>query len=627
MEAMRGPKWKALVRRENERFDAALASAAGGRQEALEGGVASFEAARLEAELAGEWHLGDFLLRPQPGGAVAWSWRESTPILSGDLDIEGTLVAYTIDLKSGGEQYELVVRDLKKIGGQWSYRHAGGGLGASVAILGERVYCLEADEPLRYKRLVSLSLKGGERRVEYEEEDASAVLSIFKGDGGCLFFIVDLAGKKRLYHVKEVGGVKLLTRKGESCVVPVGYSSAERGSGDPCYFVRENGLRGRWIPRGRVLRALFSRALPVELQKSEDFGIDLACLSWPGAIVTREHGKRTIWIGKKKRVEFFGEVEQHPLMFWKGVQGASDPNLLLFRPGAVAQRATFSRDGLQIHPLEFPAYAPHLQTGFATSADGTKVRWLFCCGTKPRALLVTVYGAYGLPTKMITSRWKPYLDRGFAIGFACVRGGGDHTESWASLGQVEGKRGGVEDFEACVTAMRGVLGLPKKAVGIFGRSAGGYIVGAAAGIRSKKEREFESLYTEVPYVDVLKTASNPALPLTEFEYEEFGDPAHSIADFETVLRLSPVDVAIAAPPGHFDDLLVVCRTSENDRQVFAYESMKWIMAMRSRERKGGAVEKKLVAITEGQGHFSFGGAASFQRAEDYLLLSEKMLKS
>jgi oligopeptidase B len=226
---------------------------------------------------------------------------------------------------------------------------------------------------------------------------------------------------------------------------------------------------------------------------------------------------------------------------------------------------------------------------------------------------------------MMTSRWKPYLERGMAIGFAFVRGGGDHTEAWAAAGQVAGKALGIADFEAAVGAMQAATGLDAAATVAFGRSAGGYIVGNS--VAARPGRLFAAAYMEVPYVDVLRTSSNPALPLTQYEYEEFGNPATGPAEFETVMRLSPVDVATAAPAGAYDDVFVLCRTFENDQQVFAYECLKWVDALRSdggtRDHDGAP---KLVAVRKGQGHFSFGVAASLQRAEDFVLIMENLDK-
>jgi oligopeptidase B len=128
------------------------------------------------------------------------------------------------------------------------------------------------------------------------------------------------------------------------------------------------------------------------------------------------------------------------------------------------------------------------------------------------------------------------------------------------------------------------------------------------------------VYTEVPYVDVLRTAGNPALPLTSFEYEEFGDPARKVEDFEFLLRYGPVSgLGAAGAPG----VWVLCRAGSNDRQVYAYESAKWLQALRgSSARTGG--EEKLMRVTVGEGHFVKGAQRSIERAEDFLLLGKKV---
>jgi protease II len=113
--------------------------------------------------------------------------------------------------------------------------------------------------------------------------------------------------------------------------------------------------------------------------------------------------------------------------------------------------------------------------------------------------------------------------------------------------------------------------------------------------------------------------------LTKYEYEEFGDPAHRVEDFEMLLRLSPIEaLGSAGAPGVF----VLCRTGEKDKNVFAYESVKWVDALRGQggQAKGGRSQEKLVAIGKGQAHFSHGGAVTFERTEDYLVLCEKILK-
>jgi oligopeptidase B len=128
-----------------------------------------------------------------------------------------------------------------------------------------------------------------------------------------------------------------------------------------------------------------------------------------------------------------------------------------------------------------------------------------------------------------------------------------------------------------------------------------------------------SAYVEVPYVDVLKTTSNPNLPLTVLEYDEFGNPRQRIQDLETLLRVSPVDTLPSdGAPGVF----VVARTSTNDREVLAYESVKWITRLRGYPIPQKQSAEKFLHITEGHGHFINGDLGVKQKAEDFLLLQK-----
>ena len=117
----------------------------------------------------------------------------------------------------------------------------------------------------------------------------------------------------------------------------------------------------------------------------------------------------------------------------------------------------------------------------------------------------------------------------------------------------------------------------------------------------------------MPYVDVLGAASKPDYPLTKYEYLEFGDPIHVIADFETMLRLGPVTgLGPKGAPGVF----VLSRVGLNDRQVYPYESVKWMDALKG---------NNLLAINGGQGHFTTGDKLFEERAADFLILMKRML--
>jgi len=587
MEQMRGPRWRARVTSENKRFDSAVRAVAD--KEQIEAAITSFQAASEEWEAASSWvaELGSTRIQiyPQNGGALRWTWLGGEYPLAGDIALAPGTVVYSEDIGKGAERYKITAIKRGKVA--WSFKGRGYGLSSNVAVIGQRVYMLEASLPLRYKWLISVDLATGKDKViHYEEMDSSCALTLVKGESGCLFLLSDNAGRQKLFHI--IGGRTVRLSEDGISFFPVGFAP---NSKEPCYLMRRS-FAAAWEGCGAALKDL-----PVGLVHN---GIDHIILR-KQAFVHRKHGERFVDIRGKQVAKLLGEIKVNPWWFHHG--GAGPIDAIVTIPGRVPFR-------LGQQPS---VYAEKVLTGMAESADGTEVRWIVVYNNNmtPRGVIINGYGAYNIPTNLNTTRWKPYLDSGIAIGFAMPRGGGDYNDVWAEAGRVHRKYRSVEDFEACVRAIRGLLGLSAQQTVVFGRSAGGYLVGAATA-RNPEGKLFGTVYTEVPYVDVLKTASNQRLPLTKYEYLEFGDPLHVIADFETMLRLGPVSALDEkGAPGVY----VICRTAVNDRQVYAYESVKWIDALRG---KGG--KDKLLAISGGQGHFTRGDDLYSERAADYLLL-------
>jgi len=99
------------------------------------------------------------------------------------------------------------------------------------------------------------------------------------------------------------------------------------------------------------------------------------------------------------------------------------------------------------------------------------------------------------------------------------------------------------------------------------------------------------------------------------EYNEFGDPRHRPQNFQALLDLSPVDTI---PTSGAPSIFILCRTGLHDKEVFAYESFKWIT--RLKEAQGAHGEPKLLAAEKDQGHFSGKTSADKLRAQDFSLL-------
>jgi oligopeptidase B len=274
------------------------------------------------------------------------------------------------------------------------------------------------------------------------------------------------------------------------------------------------------------------------------------------------------------------------------------------------------------YPIDFKPVDVHR---FHTkSKDGTSVPYIIIKekGVKPKAQLIYVYGAYGSSTPIgwPYSQWYPLIKRKWAIVFALVRGGGDIDAGWAELARRENRHLSVDDYEAVIKASKIKLNLDADKTVIFGRSAGGLPVGAIVS-RFPDGHLVGAAFTEVPYVDVLRTSSNPDLPLTIGEYDEFGNPLENILNFKELLSVSPINtLPTDGAPGVF----VMSRVGLLDKQVFAYESFKWIQKLRGFASQDESItvdpKMKYVTFERKESHFYRPGKFSRSRGIDLAIL-------
>lgn len=73
---------------------------------------------------------------------------------------------------------------------------------------------------------------------------------------------------------------------------------------------------------------------------------------------------------------------------------------------------------------------------------------------------------------------------------------------------------------------------------ISGRSAGGLTMGATVNMRPDL---FRAVIMGVPFVDVLTTMMDPSIPLTEIEWDEWGNPLKDEEYYQLMKSYSPVD--------------------------------------------------------------------------------------
>lgn len=188
-------------------------------------------------------------------------------------------------------------------------------------------------------------------------------------------------------------------------------------------------------------------------------------------------------------------------------------------------------------------------------------------------LLLEGYGAYGssFDADFDTERLS-LLDRGFVYAIAHVRGGEELGRAWYEGGRLLAKRNSFTDFIACAEQLVAQGYADPDRLFAAGGSAGGLLVGAVVTMRPAL---FRGAIAAVPFVDVVTTMLDESIPLTTFEYDEWGDP-NDPAAYEYMLSYSPYDnVAAQAYPA----LLVTAGL--HDSQVQYWEPAKWVAKLRA----------------------------------------------
>lgn len=250
---------------------------------------------------------------------------------------------------------------------------------------------------------------------------------------------------------------------------------------------------------------------------------------------------------------------------------------------------------------------------WATATDGTEVpvdvvRHVDTAidGTAP--CCVYGYGSYeiSMPPWFSTARLS-LLDRGVVWALVHPRGGGELGRQWYLDGKLLHKRNTFTDTLAACEHLAANGFADRGRMAIRGGSAGGLLVGACVTIDPAR---FRAAVAEVPFVDVTTTMSDPTLPLTVTEWEEWGDPrAEPYATY--IASYSPYDNTVAA-----DYPALYITAGLNDPRVSYHEPAKWIAKLRQVRTN----DRPLLLRTEmGAGHAGPSGRYDAWRDEARVL--------
>ena len=216
---------------------------------------------------------------------------------------------------------------------------------------------------------------------------------------------------------------------------------------------------------------------------------------------------------------------------------------------------------------------------WADARDGKKIpvslvyrKDLFKEGKNP--LLLYGYGSYGATNSAgFSSVRLSLLDRGFVYAIAHIRGSQYLGRSWYDDGKMFNKKNTFWDFIDSAKYLAKSKYADEDKIFAMGGSAGGLLMGAVANMEPDV---FRGIVAGVPFVDVITTMLDKTIPLTTFEFDEWGDPRDKDSYFY-MLSYSPYDQVEEK-----DYPAIFITTGYHDSQVQYFEPAKWIARLRDR---------------------------------------------
>ena len=180
---------------------------------------------------------------------------------------------------------------------------------------------------------------------------------------------------------------------------------------------------------------------------------------------------------------------------------------------------------------------------WATARDGNKIpislvyrKDMYENGKNP--LLLYGYGSYGITNNASFSSVRlSLLDRGFVYAIAHIRGSQYLGRKWYDEGKMFKKKNTFYDFIDSGKFLIDKGYANKEKLFAMGGSAGGLLMGAVVNMEPKL---FRGIVAGVPFVDVVTTMLDEDIPLTTFEYDEWGNPNNKDS-YDYMLSYSPYD--------------------------------------------------------------------------------------
>lgn len=166
-----------------------------------------------------------------------------------------------------------------------------------------------------------------------------------------------------------------------------------------------------------------------------------------------------------------------------------------------------------------------VQEIFVAARDGVRIPVTVIYSEKaqlgPSPVVISAYGAYGVISKQsFEPNWVPYLDRGWTIALAHLRGGGERGVAWHSAGKQLRKWNSINDLSDTISHFR-TSGVSK----IFGIGASAGAVPWCAVLNESPSSTVDALALRTPFLNLIEVLQNRSSALNLQDHSEWGDPA------------------------------------------------------------------------------------------------------
>ncbi|HUQ94087.1 MAG TPA: S9 family peptidase [Bryobacteraceae bacterium] len=494
------------------------------------------------------------------------------------------LLAYALDL-AGDEVYTAYVKDLQT-GALLPDRLGNTYYGLEWTNDGKSLVYVTLDDAKRPYRAWRHVLGDGDDVLLYEEADERFHLTVNKSRSKRFLWIqMESAATSEVRYLRADGGDTeplLFAERRHDIEYDVEHH------GDSFYVRTTEAGRNLSVmqapvhdPRRENWKEMITHRPTVMIESVDAFRGHLVFME-------RENGLRRLRVQNIAGETHFVEMPESVYTLSAGDNPVFDTSILRFHytsmvtPGSVFDYDMDSRERTLVkqQPVLGGYHAPDYETirVHATAPDGVKVpislvyrRGMRKDGQNP--LLLYGYGSYGISIDpAFSSERLSLIDRGFVYAIAHIRGGADLGKTWHDDAKMVKKRNTFNDFIAAAEYLIAEKYTSPERLGILGGSAGGLLMGA---VINQRPELFRAVVAKVPFVDVLNTASDPTLPLTVIEYDEWGN-SNEKEFWEYIRSYSPYDNVKAQAYPH-----ILVTTGLNDPRVSYWEPAKWVAKLRA----------------------------------------------